>query len=111
MPIANCFIKDKSVAHLPLKKMASEWAVQVGVEEHDICLTFIPNCVQAGQQYQVLANLYLPTLWPPQKVSDIQKSLLAVLCKHVNVSPVDVFIITSMVESGHVVEGGEIVNW
>ena len=111
MPIANCFIKDKKVSQQELQQLAEKWASDAEVDVKDICLTFIPNCIQAGQQYIALANLYLPSLWNDEQIHHIQKSLLRIICEFLRVESSEVFIMTSMIQSGHVVESGEIVKW
>lgn len=111
MPIANCFIKETQVSQKEIQSLAKEWAKQVNVDVKDICLTFIPNCVQGGQQYNILINLYLPSLWPDEKVKDIQKCLLTILSNHFRLEPSKIFIITSIIKSGHVVDNGDIVEW
>ena len=111
MPIANCFIKDTPVDQLELQDLAEKWASEVNVDVKDICLTFSPHCVQGGQQYKVLVNLYLPSLWSDDQVKNIQKSLLGLLMDFLEVTASEVFIMTSIIGSGHVVENGEIVEW
>ena len=111
MPIANCFIKDKKVTQQELQQLAKKWASVVEVDVKDICLTFIPDCIQAGQQYKVLINLYLPSLWSENQVNHIQKSLLRILCEFLKVEASEVFIMTSIILSGHVIENGEVVKW
>ncbi len=111
MPIANCFIKEKQISLKELRKLSESWASEIQVDVDDVCLTFIPDCIQAGQQYKVLVNLYLPSLWSEDQVNHIQKSLLGILCGFFKVDSSQVFIMTSIIQSGHVVESGEIVKW
>jgi hypothetical protein len=111
MPIVNCFIKDKKVSQRELQEFAEKWASELNVEVKDICLTFISNCVQGGQQYEGLVNLYLPSLWTETDINRIQNSLLTNLCELLKTEASKIFIITSIIQSGHVVENGEIVNW
>ncbi|SHF82147.1 hypothetical protein SAMN05443144_113152 [Fodinibius roseus] len=111
MPIANCFIKDKHVSQQELQELTERWAEQVNVDIKDICLTFIPNCMQGGQQYDVLVNLYLPSLWDQDNIKQIQKSLLNILKGFFGTEASEIFIMTSIIRSGHVVEDGEIVEW
>ena|SRR5690554_971742 len=111
MPIANCFIKDKKVTQQEFQQLAEKWASEVKVDVKDICLTFIPNGIQAGQQYNALVNLYLPSLWNDDQIKHIQKSLLRILCEFLKVESSEVFIMTFIIQSGHVVENGEIMEW
>lgn len=111
MPIANCFIKDQQVSQNELQKLAAEWADQINVDVKDICLTFITNNVQAGQQYEILVNLYLPSLWSKESTKTIQKSLLTILSKYFQLEPSEIFVMTLIIQSGHVIENGAIVEW
>lgn len=111
MPIANCYIKDTQVINNEFQDLATLWAEKINVDVKDICLTFIPNCIQAGQQYEILVNLYLPSLWKKDAIKNIQKSLLMILAGHFHISPKHIFIMTSIIQSGNVVENGEVVEW
>jgi len=111
MPIANCFVKEKQIAQEDIQDLAEKWASEVNIDVKDICVTFIPDCIQVGQQYKALVHLYLPSLWSEDQVHHIQKSLLRILCEFLKVEASEVFIMTSIILSGHVVENGEVVKW
>lgn len=111
MPIATCFLRRKPAETIDLQGMADKWAREIGVAIEDVCLTFVPYHGQGGQQYEALVNLYLPSLWSADQVGKIQLGLLEVLTDHFGFQSKDVFIITSIVQSGHVVENGKIVKW
>jgi hypothetical protein len=111
MPIANCFTKNKQSSQQEIQEVAEKWAEQIKVDVKDICLTFIPKCNQGGQQYEVLVNLYLPSLWDQDNIKLIQKSLVNILSDFHNTEASEIFIMTSIIQSGHVVENGEIVEW
>ena len=111
MPVANCFIKERNVSQEEMQKLTTKWSDDIGVNLQDVCLTFVPNCMQAGQRYEIMVNLYLPSLWTKEDIKRIPKSLHQNLCDHFEVSASEVFIITSIVQSGHVVENGQIVEW
>lgn len=111
MPIANCFIKDTPVSPDMAQTIASEWSEKIQVGLKDVCLTFIPHCIQGGQLYKILVNLYLPSLWSPTEIERIQKGLLSVLCNHFHCKAPEIFIMASIIQSGHVLENGQIVEW
>jgi hypothetical protein len=58
-----------------------------------------------------MVNLYLPDFWTPDEVKDIQAGLLETVCKCLHVKRERVFIVTTLITSGHVVEDGKIVSW
>jgi hypothetical protein len=110
MPIATCFAA-KTVAAEKIEEIVTEWAGISGTAKKDICITLVPYHLQGGQQYDMLVNLYLPTLWSKTDVKKIQLGLLKTLCKHLELAEEKVFIMTSLIASGHVVENGAIVSW
>lgn len=111
MPIANCFIKEREIWISGLDSMAIEWAELIGADQKDICLNIITNFHQFGNQYSIMVNLYLPSLWSDSDVRRIQMGLVKVITKYLNISSDKIFIVTSIVQSGHVVENGEAVSW
>lgn len=111
MPIANCFINQITVSSEDLDYLTKEWAETIGVNLKDISLTFIDVSQQTGQNYKVMVNLYLPTLWEKSNIETIQLSLDKLLKKYLKLEVSDVFIITNAVQSGNVIENGLIVKW
>lgn len=110
MPIAHCLVKTK-VSDREAQNMAHVWASEVGVAVKDVCLTFTPIIAQGGQTYKAPINLYLPALWSTADRVHIQQSLAQILAIHLHLSPREIFLITCIVATGHVVENGEIVHW
>ncbi|HMO60790.1 MAG TPA: hypothetical protein PKC39_05280 [Ferruginibacter sp.] len=111
MPIANCYLNNCSITNTKADAIANEWAGIINVDIKDVCLSFINIQYQAGRQYRCLSRLYLPSLWQQQQVEKIQMSLQQVLTRHLELKPAEIFIITSIINSGHVVEDGKIIHW
>jgi len=111
LPIANCYINQVKVSDEELEALTNEWAEKIEVELKDICLSFVEVSTQTGQKYKVLVNLFLPSAWDKSSIEKIQINLDLVLKKYLRLNDRDVFIITNIVESGNVVEGGKIVRW
>lgn len=111
MPIANCYINQITASTQQLETLTKEWADSIDVALKDICLSFIEVSNQTGQKYKVMVNLFLPTIWDKLSIERIQINLDRALKKHLNLRNEDVFIITSIVQSGNVVENGQIANW
>jgi hypothetical protein len=110
MPIANCYIQIE-VSKQQLETLTKDWAQTIEVDLKDICLSFVNIHAQTGQNYKVMVNLFLPTLWEAKSREKIQLSLDTLLKKHLELEDEDVFIITSLVQSGNVVENGQIIRW
>ncbi|MBO9683989.1 MAG: hypothetical protein J7502_15205 [Flavisolibacter sp.] len=111
MPIANCYINRISVSIEQLEALTKEWADSIEVGLKDICLSFIDVSFQTGQNYKVMVNLFLPTLWDKTSIEKIQLSLDKVLKQNLNLEDEDVFIITTTIPSGGVTENGRIIKW
>ncbi len=111
MPIANCFINESIPDTKILEEMASKFAKDIGVSEQDVCLNFIQNYWQAGIKYKIMCNLFLPSLWNDVDIQRIQSSLKVLLNKYMKATDKEVFIITTMVESGNIIEDGNAVVW
>jgi hypothetical protein len=111
MPIANCYINQITISSQELDTLTKEWAETIEVDLKDICLSIIDVSQQTGQNYKVMVNLFLPTLWDKSNIERIQLSLDKLLKKHLKLGVSDVFIITNTVLSGNVTENGHIVKW
>ena len=66
---------------------------------------------RAGRQYAVMAWLYLPSLWSEQGVIALAEGLAAALADLSDAEPSAVQVLTSVVTSGTVVEGGKTLRW
>ena len=111
MPIANCYIRNKQLSQSDLEELAGKWAEKLRIGVKDVCLTILADFTQAGQQYEVMINLFLPSLWPEEDVKIIQKTLLELLKNYLKIDSSEIFLITSIIQSGHVLENGEIAKW
>jgi hypothetical protein len=59
----------------------------------------------------VMAWLYLPSLWSEEDVVALGEGLAGALADVLHVSASAVQVLTSIVGSGSVVEGGETLRW
>ena len=91
--------------------MAGKWAEKLHIDIKDICLTVLTDFTQVGQQYEVMINLFLPSLGAEEDVKKIQKTLLELLKSYLKINSSEIFLITSIVQSGHVMENGKIAEW
>lgn len=109
MPIANCtIIKELSLPNSDLIKL---WSRESGQSHEHMTVNLIKSEKQFGNAYKVMAALYLPSLWSNEGADSLQLGLAKALQRYFNIEMKDIHIITLTIESGKVVEDGEIVNW
>jgi len=111
MPIAHCFCNEIKISENMLSEIAGQWAADIDVDLTDITLNAIPLAAQAGKNYALLVNLYLPSLWQEQDVTRIQESLVRILCAKLQLKAADVFVLTTIIQPGHVYENGTTLRW
>ena len=111
MPIANCFIHKKYSIHADYQQLVREWAQVLQISETDITLNVITDHKQFGQQYPAMINLFLPSLWSEKDIEKIQRTLSELLQKHLKIESDEVFIMISLINSGHVFSEGKVERW
>lgn len=111
MPIANCLVRDELPAEFEIDTLTSLWSEESGVGSEQMTINVIAGTLQTGAPYRVMALLYLPSLWSVDEVRRLQVGLARALGRAFAVAPDEVQVITSIVESGHVVERGETQDW
>ena len=111
MPIATCFIRGGLTAPVETRGLTALWAEESGVSDEHMTINVVASIAQDGAPYGVMAFLYLPSLWSSEDVRRLQVGLARALGRGFAVDPAEVQVITSIVESGHVVEKGEIQAW
>lgn len=111
MPIAHCLVNDIDIVPEEWDKIISDLAVKAKLQVGEITLNVISGVKQFGNPYKVMVTLYLPTVWNSVDIELIQKSLLYALTVNLKLPPEDIFIMTSLIDSGNVVENGKIVWW
>lgn len=109
MPIANCIVNrscqpgDSNIVEL--------WSAECGVTATHMTVNIVNAEQQFGKAYRVMAVLYLPSLWPAKDRSLLQLGLARALAKYFSEPLSEIQVITSIVESGHVVESGQTETW
>jgi hypothetical protein len=114
MPIANCIINPELSAHTDLSDQTdiiSIWSKQSGVAIEHMTINFVSSIAQLGKQYQVMATLQLPSIWSQEKISILQLGLATTLSKCFSIPSEQVHVVTSVIDSGLVVENGEQITW
>ncbi|AFU97260.2 hypothetical protein [Simiduia agarivorans] len=108
MPIVNCVISPD--CQPSNENLVELWAREAGIDPEHITVNLITRNQQWGKTYKVMANLWLPSVWSDTQVSAIQLGLARALARFYHLHPDDIHVITSVVESGRVVESGCEVN-
>ncbi len=111
MPIANCYIHKEISGNADFQQVVAEWAENLQISETDISLNVITDFKQFGQQYSVMVNLFLPSLWSEEDIEKIQLSLSELLQKHLKIDSDQIFLMTTIIESGHVLSEGKVERW
>lgn len=111
MPIANCYIREELSISADFQQLIKDWAKSLQISETDITLNVITDYKQFGQQYLAMVNLFLPSLWSETDIEKIQQTLSELLQKHLKIDPGQIFIMTSIIESGHVLSKGKVERW
>jgi hypothetical protein len=111
VPIANCFVRGGVATGAGVEGLTGLWAEESGIGDEHMTVNVLVGTGQSGAAYAILAFLYLPSLWKLEDVRRLQVGLARALARGFALDPADVQVITSIVESGHVVENGETQEW
>ena len=112
MPIANCIITSKYQKNSDNSSRLIElWASESKKPSEHMTINIITSNEQLGKQYHIMASLLLPSIWSGSDISSLQIGLAKALALHFNASLSEVFVATTIVNSGMVVEAGEQVEW
>jgi hypothetical protein len=111
VPIANCFVHGEVPVELESAALTALWSEESGIGSEQMTINVIAGIRQYGAPYRVMAFLYLPSLWSSEEVRRLQTGLAGALGRSFAVAAAEVQVITSIVESGRVVEGGETQAW
>lgn len=109
MPIANCIVApglQKGTGDL-----IDAWSRESGESPEHMTINIIPAIEQVGCPYAVMATLMLPSAWPSPKVSALQLGLAKALASSYQVKESQIHVITTIVDSGMVVERGQEIVW
>jgi len=109
MPIANCFL-DTGHRALDAYRVIQQWSDASGISRDEMTLNIV-NAAQVGSPYAVMAWLYLPSMWSIDDITSLQEGLASSLADATEVTLDQVQIITTIVPSGLVVDGGKSLSW
>ena len=110
MPIANV-VTMEAAADLDAEAVLDIWSAEAGVSSEQMTINVIRATRQAGARFAAMAFLYLPSLWDAQQVRSLQLGLATALARCSRLPAEEIQVVTSIVESGHAVEKGEVQDW
>jgi len=112
MPIANCIITPKCQSSLDHSvSLINIWSKESKLSSEHMTVNLIESKVQLGNNYNVMANLLLPSMWSRKDISSLQIGLANALAQYFSVTLQSVHVVTSIINSGLVVEGGKEITW
>ena len=112
MPIANCILSSQVIANsIDSTGLIEKWGKHSGINTSEMTVTIMRSDEQMGKEYGAICTLNLPNLWSSKSVSSLQVGLAKAISEHFSLKDAEVLIMTSLIESGLVVEGGKEVSW
>lgn len=109
MPIANCIVTSN--CQEGSSDLIELWASESSQSPEQMTVNITISNRQLGNQYSVMSNLYLPSIWSSENISLLQLGLAKALAKHFGLALTEVHVITNIIDSGLVVESGREINW
>ena len=110
MPIANCIVKSEC-RESSGSNLIDLWAQESDTSPAHMTVNIIASREQHGSPYSVMANLQMPSLWSDADISSLQLGLAKALAQHYQLDLSDVQVISTLVNSGLVVEAGKELQW
>jgi len=109
MPIANCFVRS-DVGPVDADRVVAAWSHASGVADDEMTVNVV-RVHQGGKRYAVIASLTLPSLWNADEIERLACGLSDALVDVAEVPAESVVVMTTLVDSGAVFEGGRPVRW
>lgn len=109
MPIAQCMLSK--TCKMEQGDLIALWSQYSNVPEEHLTINLFHTHEQLGHLYPIMVNLQLPSLWSKDKIFDIQLGLLRALIECFSLQKGDVHIVSTIIESGMVVENGNVLYW
>lgn len=112
MPIAHCILSDRIAAKSSDSAgLIEKWGKYSKQDSTEMTVTIVLSEQQIGHTYGAICTLHLPNLWSPKSISLLQLGLAKAIAEHYGLKASDVLVMTSVIDSGHVVEGGKEIRW
>ncbi|WP_438446098.1 hypothetical protein [Gorillibacterium sp. sgz5001074] len=112
MPMAFIYVgKDLPVSEEQTEKLMGAWSSLAKISLKDITVTVMEHVHQAGKAYKAMVRLCLPSRWEESDVRRITMSLHEAMVKTFHLPAEDIVILTSLLESGKILDRGKIIEW
>jgi len=109
MPIANCVISSDCLPGVG--DLIELWSRESGQSKEHMTVNLVTGTQQHGKKYAVMATLWLPSIWSKTEISSLQSGLARALATYHGIALSEVHVITQLVNSGMVVEEGNLMQW
>ncbi|WP_305856873.1 hypothetical protein [Balneatrix alpica] len=112
MPIAQCFLAP-SCPEPQGQHLVSAWAQYSGQPQAEAEMSVNLSRVdqQWGKGYLIMAQLWLPSLWSEPAIAQLAQGLSLALGQHFALPQWEVLVLVQLLESGRVVEKGQLQCW
>lgn len=110
MPILTCYTQH-SVTPDQWSDLTEAWSEKIKVARKDICIHVVTDFLQISNQYVLKVELSLPSLWPDEAIQHIQHSFLNLVETKLCIEREDIFLMTHLIQSGHVIDRGKLEEW
>ena len=111
MPVASCVLAPELALVGRAEDLLLAWSNQAGVDQSLLTLDICRAEQRLGKSYLIITTLFLPSAWSPSQVNTIQLALAKTLAIYFQIELSDVLVITQVIQSGLVVEHGQLVVW
>ncbi len=112
MPIAICTLSRQVPVPLDSERDVTKlWREAAGLDCQEMTVMVTQSAAVYGNIYDVIAQLHLPSVWSEANQILLQESLASALSSWLSLSPNRIFILTTILPAGRVVEGGETQRW
>ena len=110
MPVANCFL-DNRVETRKYEEIIFRLSENLAINSTDITINFIKSEYQVGKAFRLMIFLYLPSIWQQNEVEKIGLEFTKTLSECLGIETCDIFLITSIIESGNVIANNTVERW
>lgn len=87
------------------------WQTHSGIPSQNMTVQWHPIGGQHGVEYEIIAELCLPTLWESEQQIRLAKGLVKALMDALAVPSQQILVMVRPVPSGLVIDHGEVLTW
>ncbi len=109
MPIAHCLVSK--FCQPSESSLVDLWTKHSGVSASEMTINISQVDHQQGKSYDIISSLYLPSCWEKASITKLQIGLSNALSEYYGLDQSNILILTSVIESGNLVEQGKEQQW